>query len=74
MDLKQAGNFLFVVGDTRAELGGSHFNLVSGPASEGNNTPPTPVKDSLERMCRLHRTMQAGLVQACAAVGASRSV
>jgi phosphoribosylformylglycinamidine synthase len=65
MDLKQAGNFLFVVGDTRAEMGGSHFNLVSGPASEGNNTPPAPVKSSLERMRRLHRAMQAGLVQAC---------
>ncbi|GIK58427.1 MAG: hypothetical protein BroJett015_40900 [Chloroflexota bacterium] len=65
MDLKQAGNFLFVVGETRAEMGGSHFNLVSGPASEGNNTPPAPVKESLERMRRLHQAMQAGLVQAC---------
>ncbi len=65
MDLKQAGNFLFVVGDTRAEMGGSHFNLVGGPASEGNNTPPAPVKGSLERMRRLHQVMQAGLVQAC---------
>ncbi|MBX3059837.1 MAG: phosphoribosylformylglycinamidine synthase subunit PurL [Anaerolineae bacterium] len=65
MDLKQAGNFLFVVGDTRAEMGGSHFNLVSGPASEGNNTPPAPVKEGLARLRRLHKAMQAGLVQAC---------
>lgn len=65
MDLKQAGNFLFVVGDTRAEMGGSHYTLVGDLASEGNNTPPAPVKDSLTRMRRLHQAMQAGLVQAC---------
>jgi phosphoribosylformylglycinamidine synthase len=65
MDLKSAGNFVFVVGDTRAELGGSHLNLIGITASEGNRTPPTPVPDALERMRRLHQAMQAGLVQAC---------
>src|SRR5262249_36519358 len=30
MDLKDPGNALFVVGATRDELGGSHFNLVTG--------------------------------------------
>ena len=64
MDLKQAGNFIFAVGDTRAELGGSHFNQVGGRA-EGSRTVPKPVKDSLTRMRRLHQAMQAGLVQAC---------
>ena len=64
MDLKQAGNFIFVVGDTRAELGGSHFNQVGGRA-EGSRTVPKPVKDSLTRMRLLHQAIQAGLVQAC---------
>ena len=64
MDLKQAGNFIFVVGDTRAELGGSHFNQVGGRA-EGSRTVPKPVKDSLTRMRLLHKAIQAGLVQAC---------
>lgn len=64
MDLKQAGNFIFVVGDTRAELGGSHFNQVGGRA-EGSRTVPQPVKDSLTRMRLLHKAMQADLVQAC---------
>ena len=64
MDLKQAGNFVFVVGDTRAELGGSHFNQVGGRA-EGSRTVPQPVPDSLTRMRLLHQAMQAGLVQAC---------
>jgi hypothetical protein len=30
MDLKRAGDFLFIVGETGAELGGSHFGLVGG--------------------------------------------
>jgi phosphoribosylformylglycinamidine synthase len=64
MDLKQAGNFIFVVGDTRAELGGSHFNQVGGRA-EGSRTVPQPVPDSLTRMRLLHKAIQAGLVQAC---------
>ncbi|MCB8948464.1 MAG: phosphoribosylformylglycinamidine synthase subunit PurL [Ardenticatenaceae bacterium] len=64
MDLKQAGNFIFVVGDTRAELGGSHFNQVGGRA-EGSRTVPQPVPDSLTRMRLLHKAMQAGLVQSC---------
>ncbi|MBK7893664.1 MAG: phosphoribosylformylglycinamidine synthase subunit PurL [Anaerolineaceae bacterium] len=64
MDLKQAGNFIFVVGDTRAELGGSHFNQVGGRA-EGSRTVPQPVPDSLTRMRLLHQAIQAGLVQAC---------
>ncbi len=64
MDLKQAGNFIFVVGDTRAELGGSHFNQVGGRA-EGSRTVPRPVEDALTRMRLLHKAMQAGLVQAC---------
>ncbi len=64
MDLKQAGNFIFVVGDTRAELGGSHFNQVGGRA-EGSRTVPQPVPDSLTRLRLLHQAIQAGLVQAC---------
>lgn len=65
MDLKQAGNFLFVVGETRAELGGSHYGLVGGAVQPHHNIPPRPVPDALERFRALHRAMQAGLVQAC---------
>ena len=65
-DLQQAGNFLFVVGDTRAELGGSHFNQVGGRA-EGSRTVPKPMPDGRTRMYLLHQAMQAGLVQACCA-------
>ncbi len=65
MDLKQAGDFLFVVGDTRAELGGSHFRLVGETAAEGNYNPPQPAFEPLRRLKALHKAMQAGLVQAC---------
>ena len=65
MDLKQAGDFLFVVGDTRAELGGSHFRLVGETAAEGNYNSPEPAFEPLHRLKTLHKAMQAGLVQAC---------
>ena len=65
MALKQAGDFLFVVGDTRAELGGSHFSLVGAIATEGNLNPPEPAFRPLLRLKALHKAIQAGLVQAC---------
>jgi phosphoribosylformylglycinamidine synthase len=65
MDLKQAGDVLFVVGDTRAELGGSHFSLVGETAAEGNYNPPEPAFEPLKRLKALHKAIQAGLVQAC---------
>ena len=34
MDLKRAGNLIFLVGDTHDELGGSHYSLVSGLAGD----------------------------------------
>jgi phosphoribosylformylglycinamidine synthase II/phosphoribosylformylglycinamidine synthase I len=61
MDLKQAGNTLFVIGDTRDELGGSHYALTR-KASGG--TVPQPVPHALSRYHALHRAIQAGLVQA----------
>lgn len=64
MDLKAAGNVLFVVGDTRAELGGSHLHLIGGTA-EGNEAAPAPVQDSLARMRKLHKAIQSGLIGAC---------
>ena len=61
MDLKRAGDFLFVVGDTRAELGGSHFSLVGAIAAEGNYNPPGPAFRPLARLKALHKAIRAGL-------------
>jgi phosphoribosylformylglycinamidine synthase len=62
MDLKQAGNLLYLVGDTRDELGGSHYAIVRGVTG---GTVPQPVPNGLERLRALHRAIQAGLVRAC---------
>jgi phosphoribosylformylglycinamidine synthase II/phosphoribosylformylglycinamidine synthase I len=62
MDLKQAGNLLFVIGKTRAEMGGSHYNMVNG--IEGG-TVPQPNPKALETMQALHKAMQDGLIQSC---------
>jgi phosphoribosylformylglycinamidine synthase II/phosphoribosylformylglycinamidine synthase I len=62
MDLKQAGNYLYLLGETRNELGGSHYHLLHHLE---NGMPPQPVPQSLELMRRLHQAMRAGLVRAC---------
>ncbi|MBI5957865.1 MAG: phosphoribosylformylglycinamidine synthase subunit PurL, partial [Chloroflexi bacterium] len=62
MDLKQAGNSLYMIGDTRAELGGSHYGMVVGAAG---GVVPQPVPDALARLRALYRAIQAGLVQSC---------
>ena len=61
-DLKSAGNRLYLVGQTRAELGGSHYALLHG-ASGG--TVPQPVPDALTIMKALHSAIRGGLARAC---------
>lgn len=68
--LKSAGDFLFVVGDTRAELGDSHFSRIGAIAREGNHNYPEPAYKPMMRVQALHQAMQAGLVQACLPCGA----
>lgn len=63
MDLKEAGNRLFVVGSTYDEMGGSHFHLVNG--LPGGRVP----RVDLERAPRIFRAVSgaiaAGLVRSC---------
>ena len=62
MDLKAPGDALYLVGATRAELGGSHYNLLHGI---GGGAVPQPVSGALLTMRALHQAMRAGLVRAC---------
>jgi phosphoribosylformylglycinamidine synthase II/phosphoribosylformylglycinamidine synthase I len=62
MDLKQPGSALYVVGQTRDEMGGSHYALING-RNEG--VPPQPVENALDLLRALHRAIQAGLVASC---------
>nr|WP_290666213.1 phosphoribosylformylglycinamidine synthase subunit PurL [Ardenticatena sp.] len=62
LDLKAPGNLLYIVGDTRAELGGSHYADIVGMH---DTRVPQPVPNAIERARALHRAMREGLVQAC---------
>jgi len=62
MDLKTAGSLLYIVGETRAELGGSLYYRLH--ESLGRSVP-APLPDAIETMRALHRAMRAGLVRAC---------
>ncbi|MCA9929946.1 MAG: phosphoribosylformylglycinamidine synthase I, partial [Anaerolineales bacterium] len=65
MDLKAEGDLLFIVGDTREELGGSHYATINNQQLTINNQPPQPIVEPLVRYRALHQAIQAGLVQAC---------
>jgi phosphoribosylformylglycinamidine synthase II len=60
--LKQPGNRLYLLGETRVELGGSLFNTVLG--EQGGVAPGLPAAP-LKRYRALHRAIGAGLVRAC---------
>ncbi len=63
MDLKQAGNHLYVVGLTKNELGGSHYALVEGLT--GGEVPKVDAVAAKKTFAAVHRAMTAGLVRAC---------
>ncbi|MEZ0395584.1 MAG: phosphoribosylformylglycinamidine synthase subunit PurL [Anaerolineales bacterium] len=67
MDLKEAGNLLYLAGEFAPTFGGSHFDLI---ASEGGRLPvagePVPAVSAVTPRvyAALHRTIAAGLVRA----------
>lgn len=64
MDLKAAGNKLYLIGKTNSEeLGGSHFNLVNGV--DGGAVPQLNAEENLANYKALHSAIQAGLVRSC---------
>ena len=63
MDAKQAGNLIFAVGQTKNELGGSHYYKVNGEL--GANVPQTDIKLAAETAKRMHQAIEAGLVRSC---------
>jgi len=62
MDLKRAGDLLYIVGETRCELGGSVYHRLHGALGKG---VPAPIPKSIETMRALHRGIRRGLVRAC---------
>ncbi len=62
MDLKAPGDALYIVGETRPELGGSLYHRLHGVLG---SSVPAPVPDAVETMRALHKAMRQGLVKAC---------
>ncbi len=61
-DLKASDNLLYIIGETRDEMGGSHYNLVND--LRGGNVPQ-PNSKAMETYRTLHKAIQDGLVQSC---------
>ena len=63
MDLKEAGNRLLLVGVTKSELGGSHFNLVTG--ATGGAVPQVDTALGKRLFASVHKAIARGLIRAC---------
>ncbi|WP_406700149.1 phosphoribosylformylglycinamidine synthase subunit PurL [Singulisphaera sp. Ch08] len=63
MDLKKAGNLLFVLGQTRLELGGSHWAMIQGV--EGGEVPRVEPATGRPLFQRLHAAINQGLIRSC---------
>ncbi|MEW4490384.1 phosphoribosylformylglycinamidine synthase subunit PurL [Thalassoglobus sp. JC818] len=63
MDLKSAGNVLLLIGETHNELGGSHFNLVTG--REGGVVPRVDFETAPQLFTAVHQLIDRGLVRSC---------
>jgi len=63
MDLKCPGNLLYLIGETKDEMGGSHYNLVNGLT--GGNVP-TVDKNLAPKIFRaLHQAIKQGMILSC---------
>lgn len=62
MDAKQAGNLIYLVGQTRRELGGS---LLARHYALAEFTPPALPEQALSTARALHQAISGGLVRAC---------
>ena len=63
MDLKGPGNLLYLIGETKDEMGGSHYNLVNGLI--GGNVPTVDKEKAPLIFRALHQAIQRGLLLSC---------
>jgi phosphoribosylformylglycinamidine synthase len=63
LDWKAPGDIVYLLGETRAELGGSHLSSLDNDAQPGTVPGLAEHAPTLYRAC--HRAMQEGLVRAC---------
>jgi phosphoribosylformylglycinamidine synthase len=63
MDVKEPGNTLFLIGETKNEMGGSHFHLVHG--LHGGTVPSPDLTLAPRIFHTLHAAIRQGLVRSC---------
>jgi phosphoribosylformylglycinamidine synthase len=63
MDIKKPGNYIYIVGNTHPELGGSHYYELCGLT--GRTVPQVRIKIAKKTMQALHAAIQAGTVESC---------
>lgn len=63
MDLKEPGNVLYLVGNTKEELGGSHFHLVANRT--GGRVPHVDLATAPRLFGAVHSAIANGYVRAC---------
>ncbi len=63
MDLKEAGNAIYLLGVTRDELGGSHLAMVNNQV--GGIVPKVDASVAWRLFTTLHESIASGLVRAC---------
>lgn len=63
MDAKRSGNYIFIVGETKNELGGSHYYKINGYL--GANVPQVNIKMAAITARKISAAIAAGLVVSC---------
>ncbi len=63
MDLKRSGDFLYIAGASRNELGGSHYYLLKNAV--GNSVPKLDTEIGLRILHTVHQAADAGMLAAC---------
>jgi phosphoribosylformylglycinamidine synthase len=63
MDLKEAGNVLYIIGGTKPELGGSEYYALHGEL--GASVPKLEPEKNAKAYARLNEAMDRGIVRAC---------
>ena len=70
MDLKTPGNLIYLVGNTRDELAGSHFEMIRGAGCLaidecGSEVPRVNGEVAKQTFAAMHQAIKSGLVRAC---------
>ena len=65
MDLKAAGDLLYIVGLTRDEMAGSHFDLLTGVPSTVGQLSQVDLKQARQIHANMHKAIARETVRAC---------